>query len=271
MAKHSRRRSTLARWTGRGAEWDDLEVPDALPAPTTEEPQAQDVAQAEEAQEAEDELDGDQGWFEPAEHDGDGYAARMDVSLASMLMLGTTAYQRIDGIGMARKALEAPPTGDPRRDLSEAERLLLVNARAWCLLVHGDLGHRSRLDDPFVLAEAERCVEEVRRLAPDSTQGATSLALLRIRQRRTEEALQSAQRAVETFARMPDHQRNGSTQGGALLAVLTLALAAAASGDANTARTLAEAARAARIPLDLDDPAFAALLAQIEGAVAGHA
>jgi hypothetical protein len=206
----------------------------------------------------------DQDWLDPAELGEDGYTARMDVSLASMLMLGTTSYQRIDGIGMARKALEAPSTGDPRRDLSEDERLFLTRARAWCLLVHGDLGHRSRLDDPFVLAEAERCVDEVRRLAPDSPQGATSVALLRIRQGRIDEGLQSARAAVDGFARMPDHHRNGSTQGGALLALLTLALAIATSGDADTARVLAEAARAVRIPMDLDEPAFVALLTQLE-------
>jgi hypothetical protein len=195
----------------------------------------------------------------------------MDVSLASMLMLGTTSYQRIDGLGMARKALEAPATGDPRRDLTEEERLLLTNARAWCLLVHGDLGHRARLDDPFVLAEAERSVEEVRRLAPDTPQCETNVALLRIRQGRITEALLSAQRAVEGFAQMPDHQRNGGTQGAALLALLTLALAMASNADPATARWLVEAARAVRVPLDLDEPAFAALLTQVEEAVAPSA
>ena len=68
--------------------------------------------------------------------------------LAAMLMLGEHAWQRIDGMGLARQALETPVTGDPRVDLSEDERFLLANGRAWCLVVHSDLGHGGRRDDP---------------------------------------------------------------------------------------------------------------------------
>ena len=257
MAKH-RRRPTLARWTGRASEWDDLKEPTDLSIPVAELPLAEETP-------------GDEDWFSPSDPGDDGSAARLDVSLASMLMLGATSYQRIDGMGMARRALEAASTEDARRDLSDDERLLLTNGRAWCLLVHGDLGHRSRLDDPFVLADAERSVEEARQLAPDNPQGETSLALLRIRQGRIEEALQSAQRAVEAYARMDDHRRDGTTQGGALLAMVTLALALASSGDTTTARWLAEAARAVRVPMDLDEAGFSALMTQLEETVAGSA
>jgi hypothetical protein len=209
----------------------------------------------------------DDDFFGPSQPGEDGYAARTDVSLASMLMLGTTPYQRIDGMGLARKALEAPRTGDPRRDLSEEERALLSNTRAWCLLVHGDLGHRSRLDDPFVLADAERFVEAARGLAPGSAQVQTTAALLRFRQGRAREALEAAHQAVEGFARLPDHQRGGSTQGAAILAVVVLALVAASSGDVHGARVLGTAARAVRTSLDLDDVAFTALMAELEDAI----
>ena len=187
----------------------------------------------------------------------------MDVSLASMLMLGTSSYQRIDGMGLARKALEALPTGDTRRDLSEDERSMLANARAWCLLVHGDLGHRSRLDDPFVLADAERYVAIALRIAPGSPYVVTTEALLRFRQGRTEEATQSAQQALDAFACLPDNLRSGRTQAGAILALATLALIAAASGDLYGARAFVTAARAVRTPLDIDDAAFTALLAEV--------
>lgn len=213
----------------------------------------------------------DEDWFGPSRADDDSYAARRDVSLASMLMLGGSPYQRIDGMGLARKALETPPTGDPRRDISEEERSLLGNARAWCLLVHGDLGHRSRLDDPFVLADAERFVEAARGMAPGNPNIETTMALLRLRQDRMEDALESAEHALEVFASIPEHQRNGRTQGAATLAVVTRALVAASSGDLHGARVLSAAARAVVTPLDLDEAAFTALLAELDRTIAGSA
>jgi hypothetical protein len=203
-------------------------------------------------------------WFAPAEPGTDTYAARQDVSLASMLMLGASPYQRIDGMGLARKALETPPTGDPRRDLTGDERSILANARAWCLLVHGDLGHLSRLDDPFVLADAERFAEVARGISPQNPSVETTTALLRLRQGRTTEAQASIERAVEAFAAIPEHQRNGTTQGAAVLAVVTQALVTASSGDLQGARVLSTAARAVVTPLDLDEAAFAALLGEVE-------
>jgi hypothetical protein len=203
----------------------------------------------------------------PEEEDEAAYAARRDVSLASMLMQGETAYQRVDGMGLARKALEAPPTGDPRRDLSSEERLLLASTRAWCLLVHGDLGHRGRLDDPFVLADADRYLEIASGIAPGSPQALTSGALLRLRQGMPEEALEAARRSVVSFAQLPDHQRSGNTQGAALLAVVVFALAAASSGDVASARALSLAAQAMRTSLETDDAAFAVLMAQLEAAL----
>ncbi len=213
----------------------------------------------------------DEDWFAPSDEEEARYAAGMDVSLASMLMLGTTAYQRVDGMGLARKALEAPPTGDPRRDLSADERFLLANARAWCLLVHGDLGHRGRLDDPFVLADAERYLTIARGTVPDSPHAGTTLALLQLRQGTAEEALQTARRTVESFAQLPDHQRTGNTGGAALLAVVTLALASASCGEAAVAQALSLAARAARTSLEIDEAAFAALMTQLDVALDGGA
>ncbi|HTU37571.1 MAG TPA: hypothetical protein VMF35_06105 [Acidimicrobiales bacterium] len=210
----------------------------------------------------------EEDWFGPSELSEQSEAARRDVSLASMLMLGTSSYQRIDGMGLARKALEVTPTGDPRQDLSTEERAMLANARAWCLLVHGDLGHRSRLDDPFVLADAERHVALARGVAPGSPYVETTEALLRFRQGRAGEAVESAQRAMEAFSRIPDHDRTGTTQGGAIMAVLMLALLAAASGDVHGARVLGTAARAVRTPLDIDDAAFTALLSELDEAIA---
>ncbi len=210
----------------------------------------------------------DDDWFGPSDAGDEMYAARRDVSLASMLMLGSSPYQRIDGMGLARKALENPPTGDTRRDISEEERAMLANARAWCLLVHGDLGHRSRLDDPFVLADAERFVEFARAVTPGSPSLETTVALLRIRQGRTAEALVSAERALELFAQITEHQRGGRTQGAAILAVVTHALAAASSGDVHAAQVLSAAARAVATPLDLDEAAFSALLAEVDREIA---
>jgi hypothetical protein len=195
-------------------------------------------------------------------------APRREVALASMLMLGASASQRIEGMGLARKALETPATGDPRHDLSADERSTLANARAWCLLVHGDLGHQNRLDDPFVLADANRHIEMARAIARVSPFIETTVGLLRLRQARTAEALVCAQRAIEAFARIPDHDRTGRTQGGSILALATLALVAASSGDMHGAGVLGTVARAVRMPLDLDDAAFAALLAEIEARIA---
>ncbi len=145
---------------------------------------------------------------------------------------------------------------------------MLANARAWCLLVHGDLGHRSRVDDPFVLADAERNIELARSVTPDSPYVETTMALQRLRQGRTAEALESAQRALMGFARLPDHQRDARTQGAAILATVTLALSAAVWGDLQGARALGAAARAVRTPLDLDDAAFAALIGEVDEIIA---
>ncbi len=209
----------------------------------------------------------DEDWFGSDQPGEDSYAARMDVSLACMLMLGASSYQRIDGMGLARKALEEPPIGDPRRDISAGERSILANARAWCLLVHGDLGHLSRLDDPFVLADAERFVELARRVSPGNPSIETTLALLRLRQGRTAEATEIIERAMEGFGAVPEHERSGRTQGAAILAVVTHALVAASSGDTHAARVLSSAARAVVAPIDLDEAAFAALLSQVDGLI----
>jgi hypothetical protein len=205
-------------------------------------------------------------WFGPSDFAEDDYAPRLDVSLAAMLMLGANPWQRIDGMGMARQALEAPRSGDVRHDLSDEERFEMANGRAWCLLVHADLAHHGRRDDPFVLADASRHLTMANELDPANPRLAATLALLRLRQGRQEEAMQAARYAVDAFGRLADERRSGRTQGVALLAVLTLALVSARNGDREVSASLAAAATAVRSPLDVDDAAFAALLAEIEGA-----
>jgi len=180
-----------------------------------------------------------------------------------MLMLGEHPWQRVDGMGMAREALEAPVTGDPRHDLTAEERFLLSNGRAWCLLVHADLAHQRKHDDPFVLADAIRHLELAEAVGPREPQLLTTQALLRLRQGRTSEALAGARSAVDAFGLLSDHVRSGRTQGHAILAVLTLALATAASGDLATARALTAAARAVRTSLDVDEAAFTALVGEL--------
>ncbi len=214
-----------------------------------------------------DEQAGAPDWFGPSDVGEDEYAPRLDVSLAVMLMLGANSWQRIDGMGMARQALEAPRTGDARHDLSDEERFEMANGRAWCLLVHADLARHGRRDDPFVLADAGRHMVLAQELDPASPRLGTTLALLRLRQDRLDEAMPAARRAVDAFGRLADERRSGRTQGAALLAVLTLALVTARSGDPAAAVSLAAAASALRSPLDVDDAAFTALLAEIRGGV----
>ena len=202
-------------------------------------------------------------WFGPSQPGEEEYAPRKDVPLASMLMLGENPWQRIDGMGMARQALEAAPTSDGRHDLTDDERFLLANGRAWCLAVHADLAHQGRRDDPFVLADIGRHLEEAEAIAPGNPQLHTTWALLRLRQGRTDEGLECARRAVQTFGSMPDHERSGRTQGAAILALVTLALVTAASGDLATARLLGGAARAVWTPLDIDEAAYTSLMAEL--------
>jgi hypothetical protein len=205
-------------------------------------------------------------WFAPSVLGEDVYAARQEVPLAAMLMLGEHAWQRIDGMGLARQALEAPAIGDQRVDLSDDERFLLANGRAWCLVVHSDLGHGGRRDDPIVLADAQRHVEQAQSVATkdaDRAQVMTTGALVTFRREGSLGALLLAQSAVDSFAVLPDNERSGQSQGIASLAVLTLALLTAASGDTGSALNLARAAGALRPPLDVDQAAFGALLQEL--------
>jgi hypothetical protein len=205
-------------------------------------------------------------WFAPSAMGEDVYTARQEVPLAAMLMLGEHAWQRIDGMGQARQALEAPTSGDRRVDLSDDERFLLANGRAWCLVVHSDLGHGGRRDDPIVLADAQRHVEQAESVATKGVQQAqllTTGALVTFRREGAPGALNLARTAVDAFAVLPDSERSGQSQGIASLAVLTLALLTAASGDTGSALNLARAAGALRPPLDVDQAAFGALLKEL--------
>jgi hypothetical protein len=212
-------------------------------------------------------------WFAPSELGEDVYAARQEVPLAAMLMLGEHAWQRIDGMGLARQALEAPASGDLRVDLSDDERFLLANGRAWCLVVHSDLGHGGRRDDPIVLADAQRHVEQARSVATKDVHRAqvlTTGALVTFRREGAQGALDLAQAAVDAFAVLPDSERSGQSQGIASLAVLTLALLTAASGATQPALNLARAAGALRPPLDVDQAAFGALLKELSEWIPAH-
>lgn len=205
-------------------------------------------------------------WFAPSESGEDVYAARREVPLAAMLMLGEHAWQRIDGMGLARQALEAPATGDLRVDLSDDERFLLANGRAWCLVVHSDLGHGGRRDDPIVLADAQRHVEQAQSVAARDSHRAqvkTTWALVAFRREGPAGTLYLAQAAVDAFAVLPDSERTGQSQGAASLAVLTLAVLTAAAGDIESALNLGRAAGALRPPLDVDQAAFGALLKEL--------
>jgi hypothetical protein len=211
-----------------------------------------------------DEANAPDDWFGPDETgEVEGYLPQRDVPLAAMLMLGGQPWQRIDGMGLARKALEAEVTGDQRRDLSDGERFLLANGRAWCLLVHGDLGHQGRRDDPFVLSDAGRHLEMAQQTDPTNPAALTTLALLRLREADVEAALEAGRQAVEAFAALPDERRTGLTQASAVLALVTMGLVCAASGDTESAEVLVVAARATRSPLDLDEASFAALTGEI--------
>ena len=143
--------------------------------------------------------------------------------------------------GWPARPWKRPLTGDQRVDLSEDERFLLANGRAWCLVVHSDLGHGGRRNDPIVLTDARRHVELAQDVAtrdastgpgPDD-QGPPCLP-----SEGTEEALGLAQASVDAFAVLPDNERSGQSQGTASLAVLTLALLTAASGDTDAALNL---------------------------------
>jgi hypothetical protein len=186
-----------------------------------------------------------------------------DVALASMLMLGAQPWQRIDGMGMARHALEAPLTGDQRRDMTDQERFLLANGRAWCLLVFGDLGHQGRKDDPFVLADAERHVALGERLSPRHPRIATTKSLLSLRQGANAQALKGAREVIDRLGVWPEHDRNAETQGVALLAILVLALAEQAVGNDAGAGLLAKAVQAVRTSFEVDATALASLLGEL--------
>jgi hypothetical protein len=205
-------------------------------------------------------------WFGPAAPGDEVYAARQEAPLAAMLMLGEHPWQRIDGMGLARQALEAPTTGDQRMDLSDEERFLLANGRAWCLVVHSDLGHGGRSDDPIVLADAQRHVEQAQTVASRASQKAQALitqALIDFRREGPQEALAEARNAVAAFAAVPDAERSGQNQGAACLAVVILALVTAAAGDRAVAGYLSGTALALRPPLDVDQVAFGALMNEL--------
>lgn len=202
-------------------------------------------------------------WLNPNANDEEGHAQRDDVALAMMLMLGADPWQRIDGMGMARKALQSADTADHAREFSYDERLMLANARAWCLAVHGDLSPVGLRDDPMVVADANRYVEFALAMAPQDPEVATTLALVRLRQGRIDEAVRIAQDAVQAFGSLPDRRRTGRAHGTAVLAVVTLALAKATVGDHLSAKHLVSAARAVRTALDIDEVALSSLTSEI--------
>jgi hypothetical protein len=204
-----------------------------------------------------------------SESDEAGSGAHNDVSLALMLMAGTSPWQRIDGMGMARTALEAVPTGNQWRDLSLDERLALANGRAWCHVVYGDLSPNGTRNDPIVLVDAARHAELAYAINPDEPEVATTLSLLALRQGRVDDALGFAHQAVEAFASLTDRRRGARAHGSSVLAVMTLALATASSGESQVAVALATAARAMRTAVDVDQSAFTSLLEELAALMGG--
>jgi hypothetical protein len=208
-----------------------------------------------------DEVEPPVDWLDLAGREDD--RPRHDVPLALMLMLGTSPWQRIDGMGIARQALEAPATGDPRHDLTDSERLMLANGRAWCHAVHADLSPITGHNDPIVLSDANRYAELAFAMAPREPVVATTRALICLRQGRIDDAIRIAHGAVEAFGSLTDRQRDAQAHGSAVLAVVTLALTTATAGDHLTAFALAAAARAMRTAIDIDEAAFASLSSEI--------
>jgi hypothetical protein len=208
-------------------------------------------------------------WHDLSEHDHVHAGPRNDIPLALMLMEGSTTWQRIDGMGMARQALEAPVTGNRWHDLTDGERLVLANGRAWCHVVHADLSPVGNHQDPVVLVDAIRHAEIAYAIGPDDPEVATTLSLIELRRGNVHEAVRLAERAVNTFARLSDGRRTGRAHGSATLAVVMLALASAHAGDTGTALALGSAARATRTALDVNEAALAALLQELS-VVAGR-
>lgn len=206
-------------------------------------------------------------WLDPPEEGEDGHSPRHDVALAMMLMLGANPWQRIDGMGMARTALEAAETSVHAGEVTDDECIMLANARAWCHAVHADLSLTGQRDDPIVVADANRYVEMARAMDPHGPVVTTTLALLRIRQNRIDDAVQIAQDAVQAFGCITDGARTGRVHGSAVLAVMTLALAQARAGECSSARDLANAAFAVRTPLDIDDVALSSLMSEVSAIV----
>jgi hypothetical protein len=147
--------------------------------------------------------------------------------------------------------------------MTDEQRFLLANGRAWCLLVYGDLGHQGRRDDPFVLADAERHMALGERLSPGNPRLGTTKSLFFLRQGAIDQALKSAREVVDRFGAWPEHHRDAETQGVALLALLVLALAERAVGNAAAAELLATAVQAVRTSFEVDGNALRSLLAEL--------
>lgn len=186
-----------------------------------------------------------------------------DVPLALALMFGAEPWQRIDGMGLARQALERAAGRPDRAGLSDRDRVLLANARAWCHAVHADLAPNGRRDDPIILADAANYARLALSLAPQDAEVVTTVALLHLRQGRVSEAVAIAEDAVWRLGSLSDSCRTGRSHGAAVMAVVTLALALAVAGDQIRALSLAASARAIRMAVDLDEVAFAALTGEV--------
>lgn len=209
--------------------------------------------------------DAGEGWaMEPQDEAVWAMSPRRNASHAVAMMLGSTAALRIEGSGLARQVLDTAPVGDPRFDLGHDERALVAATRAWCLAVHSDLAIGNIEDDPILLAEAERCALTAYDLRPADAQVMTTVALVRLRQRRLDEAVQWAERSVGQLQGDPMLEEDGRVAATMAVALLVLAIARWRLGDASGAATLAQAALAWHHTLEIDDVGFAALLAEVD-------
>jgi hypothetical protein len=200
-----------------------------------------------------------------------GPVPRRDVALAIMLMLAPEPWLRVDGMSLARQALDAPSTGDPRRDLKDYERGMLADGRARCLVLHCDLMLGSTREDPIVAYEASRYAEFAMRLAPDDAEVTITLALVRLRQRRAEEASELARRALEALGADPYAASDGRVQSAALLSMLILAISSMHMGDRPTAWALVDVISSAPAPLEVDEVGCARLIAELNDLLASDA
>lgn len=151
----------------------------------------------------------------------------VDRALALTLLRSSADSEVLDGVGIARRLLE--PTGEQVPDtFGPSIRAGLAGATAFALV-------RRQAPDPALLADADKWASLACELRPDSPSSIDTLALVRIRQGRYEEAEELVRPLVVAIEDDGDRTRCEAT----------LALALAGSGRYEEARELVARARTA--------------------------